>query len=103
HQLCLLLGFRGRYGSGGQAELRTAIDAITDKIRRIRTITSELSPAWKLPLQDKLPSRSDPWARRLLFVFGGCLILTLLLVLVFNLSLNSRLSALQSFAAETRR
>jgi type VI secretion system protein ImpK len=103
HQLCLLLGYRGRYGAGAPGELRIVIDAITDKIRRIRGSTAELSPAWKLPQQERLPSHSDPWARRLLLVFGACLVVTLSLFLLFSLALDSRLSALRSFASETRR
>ena len=100
HQLCLLLGYRGRYGDTAQSALRVVIEATGDKIRRIRGAAQDLSPAWKLPQQETLPSQSDPWARRLLFTFAGCLAVTLLLFFGFNLSLSSGISTLKTFAAE---
>jgi type VI secretion system protein ImpK len=45
HQLCLLLGFRGRYGMSSQGELRSMIGAVEEKIRRIRGFSKDLSPA----------------------------------------------------------
>ena len=103
HQLCLLLGYRGRYGDTAQRELRMVVESIGDTIRKIRGPQQDLSPAWKLPQQETLPSRSDPWARRLLFVFMGCLILALLLFVGFSLSLRSGISTLRAFAAEARK
>ena len=35
--LCVLLGYRGRYGAGGQAELKARMDAVAEKIRMART------------------------------------------------------------------
>jgi type VI secretion system protein ImpK len=96
HQVCLLLGYRGRYGTGSQGELRMVLDAMNDKIRRIRGAAGDLSPAWKVPDKETIPSQADPWSRRLLFAFAGCLALAILLFLAFRLSLGSGAAALQN-------
>src|SRR5207302_10861059 len=36
YHLCLLLGYQGRYSSGGRGELQSTADAIAAKIRRTR-------------------------------------------------------------------
>lgn len=103
HQLCLLLGYRGRYGAGAQAELQTIIQDMGDKIRRVRGPAGELSPAWKLPAGETLSSQSDPWARRLLVVFACCALFVVLLFFGFRLSLGSGVSTLETLASEARR
>lgn len=62
YYLCLLLGFRGKYGVGGQEKLRTLIDNVASELSRVRPPGQwVLSPHWKLPdgpaapLTDKLP------------------------------------------------
>jgi type VI secretion system protein ImpK len=98
HQLCLLLGYRGRYGAGSEGEIRAIIEAANDRIRRIRGPHGELSPAWRLPEQETAPSSADPWARRLTLAFAVCLGVAVVLYVVFNLSLRSGLSTLVSLA-----
>src|SRR5215475_3789717 len=44
HQLCLLLGYRGRYGSGARGEFRSFVEGVDDKIRRIRGYSRAFSP-----------------------------------------------------------
>jgi type VI secretion system protein ImpK len=100
YQLCLLLGFRGRYGVGAQGELASIMDAIATKIRRVRGVPAELSPAWALPQMEKLPVQSDPWGRRLLFMLLACLGLALLLFIGFSLSLSSGMSAVTTLSSE---
>lgn len=94
YQLCLLLGFAGRYSIGGKGELRAIIDATAAKIRRIRQTGIELSPSWKLPFD--APIRfADVWVRRLAFVSGGCTVLALGLFAIYKISLLSGVSSLR--------
>ena len=41
YQLCLLLGFAGRYSMGGRGELRSIAMQVGDKIQRIRRTSGE--------------------------------------------------------------
>ena len=65
YQLCLLLGFRGRYGLGGAGELHAVLAAVTDKIRRIRGPEIALAPTAFPDADDAVPTARDPWVRRL--------------------------------------
>jgi type VI secretion system protein ImpK len=103
HQLCLLLGYRGRYGTGARGELKALIDAVEEKIRRIRGAGGDLSPAWAVPRDDELPSQSDRWARPILFAFVGCLSIALLLFIGFRVLLGSGINALTAVVSEVRR
>src|SRR6476646_9305065 len=49
YYLCVLLGFGGRYSMGNKGDLRSIMDAVGEKIRRIRGYSPDLSPAWMLP------------------------------------------------------
>jgi len=63
-QLCLLLGFQGRYSAADQGELRGLATAAGEKIRRIRGSFGELSPSWALPSGENVPRSRDsllPW------------------------------------------
>jgi type VI secretion system protein ImpK len=96
YQLCLLLGFRGRYSVGSNAELRNVANLVTERIHRIRGGSSMLlSPASTPPVE---PSRvmADPWIRRLAWSAAVCCTLAVVLFVVFKLSLNSAPSDLQS-------
>jgi len=101
--LCVLLGYRGKYGAGGQAELKAQMDAVAQKIRRIRRDTGVLSPDWAPPSGVAHAAAADPWFRRLLIAASACLVLALLLFLGFRLSLGSGVSDLQTVVAETRK
>jgi len=97
--LCLLLGYRGRYSLSGQEGVRPVLEAIADKIQRIRGRMGPLSPQWSLP-QDRVQAKAyDPWVRRLVFGALGFLALALILFIVFKLSLMSGASGLHSTAS----
>jgi type VI secretion system protein ImpK len=99
--LCLLLGYRGRYSLSGQEGIRTVLEAIADKMQRIRGGVGPLSPNWSLP-QDAVRSRaSDPWVRRLAFGAVGFLLLALILFVGFKFNLMSGASGLHSTASIT--
>lgn len=82
YSLCILLGYRGKYGLGGQDSVRPVLDAIVEKIRRVRGTLAGLSPEWAIPGGAIEPAKADTWVRRLAIgaVFG-----VLMVVLFFVL------------------
>lgn len=101
HLLCLLLGYRGRYGLGREGDLKAITDRVGEKIRRIRGSSPLLTQSWMLR-EEKFEERPDPWIRRLAFAAGGTFVLALVLFLVYKLSLGSGVSALQAISAGGR-
>lgn len=100
YYLCLLLGYAGRYGAGGRAELRSLMQAVGDKIRRIRQSTPALSPAWAPPAESVRMMGTDPWVRRLAMGAGGGFLLMSVLFVLFKLLLSSGARELASLAAQ---
>ncbi len=103
YQLCVLLGYRGKYGSGGQAELKASMDTVAQKIRRIRKDTGRLSPDWAPPAGGPALAAADPWLRRLVIAATACVLLAIVLFAGFKLSLSSGISGIQAAMAEPRR
>ena len=99
--LCLLLGYRGRYSLGGQEGVRTVLEAMADKMRRIRGGPRPLSPNWAPPPGTARPRAYDPWLRGLVFGAAGVLLLALVLFAGFKISLMSGASGLHSTASIT--
>lgn len=102
YELCLLLGYRGRYGAGGQAELRSVIEQVKEKIRRIRGFSPELAPNWAIPPGTVKIARSDPWVKRLLWGAIACFVLVVLLFVVFTISLGSGASDLRNLPSQSQ-
>jgi type VI secretion system protein ImpK len=96
YQLAMLLGFRGRYGIGGQAELRNVIDSIAEKIARVRGIAPDLSPSWQIPPGAVRVARADPWVKRLMWAALGCFALLVILFGAFKISLSSGVSDIRA-------
>lgn len=95
HDLCLLLGYRGRYSLGERGELRAILDAIRAKIRRIRGPMNDLSPHWAPPSdQTSLSKRSG--GRRFGITATACAVFTGILFLVYELVLRSSASGFSS-------
>lgn len=65
YQLCLLLGFRGRYGTSGRDELRAWAAATAEKLGRIRGAPGRLSPSWAPPRDEVVEVPDDRWLRPL--------------------------------------
>lgn len=63
HQLCLLLGFKGRYGAGDQSPLHAVTTRVGERIARLRGAAGDLAPDWRPP--DDAVAERDPWLRRL--------------------------------------
>ncbi len=102
YELCLLLGFRGKYGIGGQGDLRAVIDSVSEKIRRIRGFSPDLSPNWMIPPGAVKIAHGDPWVKRLLWTAVGCLVLTIVLFGIFSVSLGSGVSDVRAIPTLSR-
>ena len=98
YQLCLLLGFAGRYSMGGRGDLRAITMQAADKIQRIRQSGGELSAGWRLPQDPPFKTGSDPWATRWLWIAAGCAALVVLLYAGFYLMLSSGADSLEIIA-----
>ncbi len=98
YQLCLLLGFAGRYSLGGRGDLRAITMQTADKIQRIRQQGGELSTGWRLPQDPSFKAGTDPWASRLLWIAVGCAGLLVLLFVAFYFLLNSGADNLETIA-----
>lgn len=102
YQLCMLLGFNGRYELGGRGELKSVIDATAQKIRRIRGTGPGLSPSWMLPKENLQFASVDVWVKRLMIGSGALVGLTLLLFAIYKLTLSSGISTLTNLAGGAR-
>jgi type VI secretion system protein ImpK len=102
YELCLLLGYRGRYGMGGQAELRSVIEQVKEKMRRVRGLPGDLSPRWAPPPGGAPVSQADPWVKRLMWGAIGSAVLTLVLLGVYSISLGSGASEVTTVSAQSR-
>lgn len=96
YYLCVLLGFGGRYSMGNKGDLRSIMEAVGEKIRRVRGYSPDLSPAWMLPKEAVRLMGGDPWVRWLGIAAIGCAALALLLFVIFKFSLGSGISDLRA-------
>ena len=102
YSLCILLGYKGKYGLGDQDSVRPVLDAIAEKIRRIRGPLSGLSPAWAIPEGTIPAAAGDPWIRRLAIgaVVSG--FVALLFFILFRILLSSEASHVHELAEFVR-
>jgi type VI secretion system protein ImpK len=101
HQLCLLLGFRGRYSARSAGELQSLLGMVAQKMQRIRGGSSPLSPWWQLP-QPANRGAKDPWTKRLVIACAVCLALAVLLFAGFKLSLSSGVTDVANISGSGR-
>jgi len=101
YALCLLMGYKGRYGLSGPESTRPIIDSTLEKIRRIRGPLVGLSPAWAIPEGGAVVAKRDPWVRRLAFVAMGCVVLGILFFLVFKMRMLAGVSDIHAIAPLT--
>lgn len=99
-QLCLLLGFRGKYGTGGRESLHGIVGAVDEKVRRIRGGVGPLSPAWAPPTGEVVQVAKDPWVRRLGIFAVASLVGTAVLFVLFRVLLSSGAHDLQSLVTQ---
>jgi type VI secretion system protein ImpK len=96
YYLCVLLGFGGKYSVGNKGDLRAILDAVGDKIYRVRGRSVELSPAWMLPKEAARKAGGDPWVRNLGIAAVCCASLAIVLFLFFWWSLSSGVGDLRA-------
>lgn len=102
YELCLLLGFRGRYGLGGQADLRSVIETVKEKLRRIRGYSPDLSPYWAIPPGKVKVMGSDPWVKRLFWTAIASFVLVIVLFGIYKISLGAGASELRAIPTLAR-
>jgi type VI secretion system protein ImpK len=100
YQLCLLLGFRGRYAADAGA-LYAVAARVGERISRLRGKPPEhLAPRWRPP-NDRILG-GDVWVRRLTIALVACAALVLLAWGVGALSLHGGASALSSIGTAAK-
>ncbi len=102
YELCLLLGYVGKYSVSGKGDLRSIREAVSEKIRRTRKISPWLSPAWKPPAGERAQTRQDAWVARLLWAALVCSLVAVALFVAFKISLSGGGAQLASLAAGNR-
>ncbi len=103
YDLCLLLGYRGRYGISGPEALRGYKDAIAEKIRRIRGPLRPFSAAWANAIQAAPARHRDAWVRRLGYAALASAILAAALFAGFKASLHSGIAEVNAATAQGTR
>jgi type VI secretion system protein ImpK len=88
YALCLLLGFRGRYAGGGEAERQHWLSAASQRVARWRGAGGALCPAWAPPQKERIRPPADPWVFRLALLAAVAMIAAMVLFVVFRLSLG---------------
>jgi len=98
YQLCLLLGFAGRY-STSRGDVKQMKDLVARKMERIRGPFGPLAPLSRPP-NEPVVSRKDPWVRRLAItsIAGGILVIALFMS--YKLVLKTPISRLSGIAAQ---
>ena len=98
YALCLLMGYKGRYGLSGPEATRPIIDSSLEKIRRVRGPLVGLSPAWAVPEGGVTLAKRDSWVLPLAFTALGCVVLGILLIVIFKLRILSGASDIHAIA-----
>ena len=101
-ELCLLLGFAGRYSIGSRGDLQATVQRIGEKIQRVRAMRLELSPAWAPGAAAGAKPGADPWVRIIGIAAVAIFVLAVGLFAGYKLALGSAVGGLHDVAAETR-
>ena len=99
YELCLLLGFKGRYSATRGSELQLLAAQTSEKIERVHGAPGELSPQWR-PSREDIGRPRDPWAPRLAVVAAIALVLAVALYVGFAISLRSGTSELAALTTQ---
>lgn len=99
-QLCMLLGFHGRYSMSDRGELQMVMSRVAEKIARIRGPFGDLSPAWAPPPGEIPTPRGDRWARRLGFGAVATIVIAGALFVVYQMSLRGGIAELHALAPQ---
>ncbi len=96
HHLCLLLGFRGRYGTEDRGALHAIASRLGERVSRMRGAPGDLVPAWRPP-NDAVAGR-DPWIGRLVIGLAASVVLAAALWGVAALSLRGSARGIDGLA-----
>lgn len=96
--LCLLLGYRGRYGLSGIGDLGVIMRDVRDKIARSRGGNGLLSPSATLPLDPPTPRSTDRRLRQLTIGVIAAAALAIIIFALCKILLISGSSELHSLA-----
>lgn len=99
YQLCLLLGFRGKYGATDGGQLQATTQRVAERLARIRPTSRELAPRWKPPA-DAVSTR-DPWLKPLTLAAVGAVIVLFGLWGTYAYTLRSGTDAVRALAPAT--
>jgi type VI secretion system protein ImpK len=99
YQLCLLLGFRGKFGAGDQGQLHGYTTRVAERLGRLRRPGGDLAPHWQPPA-DRVDAR-DPWLKPLAIGALGTVILLLALWGTYAFTLRSGTDAVRALAPAT--
>jgi len=102
YELCLLLGYKGRYSASRGAELQVLAAQVTEKIERVHGGIGELSPRWR-PSSSDIGQPRDRWVPRLVAAAIGAAALALLLYVGFAISLHSGKSDVAALTTQLSR
>lgn len=103
YQICLLLGFAGRYSISGRGELTQIISSVGDKIRRIRKPSPEMSPAWQIPNEKiTLAPTGDPLVKWFMIGAIACVLIMIATFAFSKVTLGSSVSDLQTMSRQNR-
>ncbi len=97
YQLCMLLGFQGRYSVADQGELQMLMARVADKILRVRGGFGELSPSWAPPAGAIRATAPDRKTRVLGFGAAAGFALACVLFVFFRYSLVSGVLEFETF------
>lgn len=96
HQLCLLLGFRGKYGTADNGQLHATTSRLNERLMRMRGPAGELAPSWRPPT-DRVDA-VDPWLRRLTVMAIASVIVMAVLWGTYGMLLRSNTNELRALA-----
>jgi len=102
YELCLLLGFKGRYSASRGAELQVLSSQVSQKNERLHGGPGELSPQWR-PSTTEIGQPSDPWVPQLITAEISAAALALVLYVGFAVSLHSGKSDLVGVTTQLAR
>jgi type VI secretion system protein ImpK len=90
HEVCLLLGYRGKYAFSDPGEIQNILRSIRQKILRIRGNPALFRVG--APPAEIAAARRDPWIRRLMIITAGVAFVLVIAFLGYWLLLGSGLS-----------
>ena len=99
YELCLLLGYKGRYSASRGAELQVLAAQVTEKIERAHGGIGDLSPRWR-PSPSEIGQPRDGWVPRLVATAIGAAALALVLYVGFAIALHSGKSDLAALTTQ---